>query len=333
MLSGNYTVFFVHPDYDDKQAAEIKDRFAECDEYSILLVTDRMSEGIDLEMANSMINMDLPYNPAKLQQRIGRLDRYIQQSDFIEIHNFALEGSIEEKQIETLQKRLDVFKTMIGGYESVISSQEDETDWTEDEVESKLKGAKDLIRLAEGSIVLRVIDTALDGVIGEKQREIHPIHSHLYLIIQRAMEILGASTNYDSEKGELILGLTEKLRRRILSSKNFIPWPDGKVRAAFERVNDDGFVTIQMSGRGATMGPLDPFLTACENLLWECENMGGNLELSEPILRGSKVANSRWITPENGEEVKSRTILEQIVSNDIEINNWKVISENEIIGK
>ena len=333
MLASKFKLFSVLPECDDKQAAEIKDKFAECDGYSILLVTDRMSEGIDLEMANSMINMDLPYNPAKLQQRIGRLDRYIQQSEFIEIHNFALEDSIEEKQIETLQKRLDVFKTMIGGYESVISSQEDEDEWTEDDVESKLKGAKDLIRLAEGSIVLRVIDTALDGIIGEKQREIHPIHSHLYLIIKRAMEILGATTSYDAEKGELKLALTENLRRRILNSKIFIPWADGRVRATFERVDDEGLVTIHMNGRDATMGPLDPFLSACENLLWGSENMDGNLNLFEPFLRGSKTSKLRWEHSESGEEIKSGVVLEQMESGIIEINNWKVISENEIIAR
>ena len=85
-----------------------------------------MSEGVDLEMANSIINIDLPYNPAKLQQRIGRLDRYIQESDFIEIHNLVLKDTFEERQVDILENRLNVFEAMIGGYEAIISPNEDE---------------------------------------------------------------------------------------------------------------------------------------------------------------------------------------------------------------
>ena len=52
-------------------------------------------------------------------------------------------------------------------------------EWSQDYIDSKLNGAGDLQRLAESSVVLRVIDSALDNIIGEKQREIHPVHSNL----------------------------------------------------------------------------------------------------------------------------------------------------------
>ena len=72
--------------------------------------------------------------------------------------------------------------------------------------------------------------------------------------------------------------IKDSLRNRLLSSKNFIPWNDGKVNAAFESVNDDGEIIIQMKGRNATFGPFDPFLIACETLLWNVESMSGEIE-------------------------------------------------------
>lgn len=322
MLRGRFQLFFVHPSADDNEATEVKNAFADCEEYCLLLVTDRMSEGIDLEMANSMVNMDLPYNPAKLQQRIGRLDRYIQESEFIEIHNLALKDSIEEKQIHTLEERLKVFETMIGGFEAVISSDENENDWTEETANAELGKANDLTRLAESSVVLRVIDSSLDGLIGEQQREIHPIHSLLHLIIQHAMQRLGATTEYDEQTGILKLKMTDKLRHRILGSKTFIPWSDGLVRAAFESVTDDGFILIKMKGRGATIGPLDPFLSACEQILWGVEGMSsGAPPHFDPILIGTKEGSPRW-KHEGYEVVNTRTILDEICRQELMIEYW-----------
>jgi superfamily II DNA or RNA helicase len=333
MISGRFNLFPIHPDLDDKEASEIKNKFADCDDYAILLVTDRMSEGIDLEMANSMVNMDLPYNPAKLQQRIGRLDRYIQESDFIEIHNLAIEDSIEEKQVETLEKRLKVFETMIGSYESVISSKGDEEDWTEDDLDKKLHRTNDLVRLAESSVILRVIDSALDNIIGQKQREIHPIHSNLYLIIKRAMEILGAQASYCSEKGEIKLTLPDRLRKRILESNVFIPWPDGRVRAAFESVDDNGKITIHMNGREATMGPLDPFLIACENLLWGVEGMNSIITPARTkSILGSSDSDNRWTlsSPKNKISISGSEILSKLSSGGMILGIWNSNNSSSI---
>ena len=73
ILPLKFNLFPVNPNMDDKSIPSLVNGFRECDDFAILLVTDKMSEGVDLEMANVMINMDLPYNPARLQQRIGRL--------------------------------------------------------------------------------------------------------------------------------------------------------------------------------------------------------------------------------------------------------------------
>ena len=117
-----------------------------------------MSEGVDFEMANATIDMDLPYNPARLQQRIGRLDRYTQTSSFIEVVNLVLEDTYEVKQIDVLNQRMEVFERIIGGYEQILSSDEEEI-YGPTTGEDLAKKTADLMEFAESNVVVRVIDS------------------------------------------------------------------------------------------------------------------------------------------------------------------------------
>lgn len=323
-----FSVYSVDPKQSESSDnSRIIKKFEDSEDYAILLVTDKMSEGIDLHMANTMVNMDLPYNPAKLQQRIGRLDRFIQKSKFIEIYNLVLEDTHETRQVEILSERMDVFGMMVGEYEPILVTDEDaETiEVMEAEMTSILE-SRDLDRLAEGNAILRVMDSALDGQIGDRQRELHPVHSRLHMLIQTALEKLGADTKWDEEPGEITVALSEDLRKAILDSKAFVPWGDGRVRAAFERVNNDGEITLKMKGRYATMGPLDPFIAACESILWHVEGIDSSLEdIDGKLILGSKSGSSRWQTIAAGEKAitSSQDVISQIVSREISFGGWQ----------
>jgi hypothetical protein len=141
------------------------------------------------------------------------------------------------------------------------------------------------------------------------------------------MQLLGATTEYDEHTGILKLKMTDKLRHRILGSKTFIPWSDGLVRAAFESVTDDGFILIKMKGRGATIGPLDPFLSACEQILWGVEGMSIDIESSsQPILVGSRKGMNRWSLL-GIDHVKPAEVIEKIRTQDLVIDSWEVDSK------
>jgi hypothetical protein len=130
----------------------------------------------------------------------------------------------------------------------------------------------------------------------------------------------------------LKLKMTDKLRHRILGSKTFIPWSDGLVRAAFESVTDDGFMLIKMKGRGATIGPLDPFLSACEQILWGVEGMPSTMKSSlEPSIIGSSESTPRW-SNSVGNEIKNRDILVSIESRKLVVANWILTVNNRIEG-
>jgi len=328
-----FSVFSVNPKSAESiDASNTIQRFEECEGYAVLLVTDKMSEGIDLHMANTMINMDLPYNPAKLQQRIGRLDRYIQESKFIEVYNLVLEGTHEIRQVDVLSARMNVFGEMVGEYEAILTTNDKEAtiDSQEGEIASLLE-SRDTDKLAESNVILRVMDSALDGQIGERQRELHPVHSRLHLIIQNALQRIGAQTNWDEESGEIQVEMSEDLRRAILNSKTFIPWGDGRVRAAFERVDDKGFVVLKMRGRHATMGPLDPFIAACESILWSIEGMNDSSDDSDQMkLIGSKDNHDRWQIIDDGEIsiTSGQDIISQITAGALLLGNWNINESN-----
>lgn len=92
-----------------------------------LVSTDAGGEGINLQFCYCMINFDLPWNPARLEQRIGRIDRIGQEKD-VRIFNFQLKGTVEDRVREILETKLELIKRQYGDdkYADVLSLLEDE---------------------------------------------------------------------------------------------------------------------------------------------------------------------------------------------------------------
>jgi SNF2 family DNA or RNA helicase len=87
---------------------------------SILLSSEVGSEGIDLQFCRFLINYDLPWNPMRVEQRIGRIDRLGQKADRISIINFSLVDTIEERILDLLYERINIFKESIGDLENIL---------------------------------------------------------------------------------------------------------------------------------------------------------------------------------------------------------------------
>lgn len=88
--------------------------------YSVLLSSEVGSEGIDLQFCRFVINYDLPWNPMRVEQRIGRIDRLKQTSPSISIINFSLKDTIEEYILEKLYERIKIFEESIGDLEEIL---------------------------------------------------------------------------------------------------------------------------------------------------------------------------------------------------------------------
>jgi superfamily II DNA or RNA helicase len=97
-------------------------RFADSPGGTILLTSEVGGEGLDLQFCRTLFNWDLPWNPMKVEQRIGRIDRIGQQSPSIDIINMIAEGTIEERVYERLYVRLDIIKQTIGDFEPILGN-------------------------------------------------------------------------------------------------------------------------------------------------------------------------------------------------------------------
>lgn len=79
----------------------------------ILISTDAGGEGLNLQFSNCVINFDLPWNPMKIEQRIGRVDRIGQQRDVV-VFNFVLADTVENRVRDVLEEKLDVILKELG---------------------------------------------------------------------------------------------------------------------------------------------------------------------------------------------------------------------------
>jgi len=98
----------------------IIERFRDSSNCNILISSEVGSEGIDLQFASIEINYDLPWNPMRLEQRIGRIDRIGQKREKIRILNFICQDTIEDKVMAKLYERIDIFKNSIGDIEEIL---------------------------------------------------------------------------------------------------------------------------------------------------------------------------------------------------------------------
>lgn len=112
----------IHGEIPMEERQEILDQFRDDEKINILLSSEVGSEGIDLQFCRVVINYDLPWNPMKVEQRIGRLDRLGQLADKITIINFAVEGTIEQKILDRLYDRIGIFENSIGELEPILGS-------------------------------------------------------------------------------------------------------------------------------------------------------------------------------------------------------------------
>lgn len=159
-----YTVRVMHGKVPLDERQRIMDAFR-AGQFQILLISEVGSEGLDFEYCGALVNYDLPWNPMRVEQRIGRLDRFGQKHEKILIYNFTVEGTIEDRILMRLYERIGVFRDSIGDLEPILA----------DEIES-VKGLLADARLtdAEREERARRIEIAL----AEKEHQIEQLREN-----------------------------------------------------------------------------------------------------------------------------------------------------------
>jgi ATP-dependent helicase HepA len=124
LQSPNIRLGLIHGDIPDDERREIRKRFALPKENSqaidLVLSSEVGCEGLDFQFCDALVNYDLPWNPMRVEQRIGRIDRYGQQSEAIAIYNLITPGTVDAEIYERCLVRIGVFRQSIGGSEEIL---------------------------------------------------------------------------------------------------------------------------------------------------------------------------------------------------------------------
>src|SRR5207302_8753034 len=92
------------------------------DAIDVLLSSEVGCEGLDFQFCDFLVNYDLPWNPMRIEQRIGRIDRYGQKSEAIAIINFVTPGTVDADIYERCLWRIGVFQHAVGGSEESLGT-------------------------------------------------------------------------------------------------------------------------------------------------------------------------------------------------------------------
>ena len=99
---------------------EAKRRFRD-GEADVLLCTDAAAEGLNFQFCGALVNYDMPWNPMRVEQRIGRIDRLGQAHPVIRIVNLHYEGTIETDVYRALRSRIGLFETVVGRLQPILA--------------------------------------------------------------------------------------------------------------------------------------------------------------------------------------------------------------------
>jgi len=117
-------ILVIHGDVDKDDRQQIEDQFNH-GEPRLLFATDAASEGIDLQHScHIMVNYELPWNPNRLEQRIGRIHRYGQDKE-VKVWNFQFEGTREGEIFELLQEKVENIRSQVGSTADVLGMLDD----------------------------------------------------------------------------------------------------------------------------------------------------------------------------------------------------------------
>jgi SNF2 family DNA or RNA helicase len=87
----------------------------------VLLCTDAAAEGLNFQFCGSLINYDMPWNPMRVEQRIGRIDRLGQKHAKIRIVNLHYEGTVETDVYMALRRRIQLFESVVGRLQPILA--------------------------------------------------------------------------------------------------------------------------------------------------------------------------------------------------------------------
>ncbi len=327
MVKEGVRLFFADPTDKDEKLQSLNDRLMETDGFAILLATDRMSEAVDLHAANCVVNYDLPYNPQDLQQRIGRVDRIVQEADEIHVHNFAVRGTVDEAIMTRIIERSKIFQAVVGGMEDVAKEMAVAFNARREvgEALGSLENHIDKRNLIEAGDEFRLVDRVFDDQIRSARIRHSPFLSREHVAVLEAFKRLSPGTNHSwyPEERILVLAVDRHLAKAIhdmLTPHKLGPKMVRELMVAAKT----GKLTLRFDPGQATVGPAHEFnrwvtemlsaLEGCEEPVLETSSQGLHGSISLVQIRGTMISDSIWI-PEPSESTMGEW-LDEIERNE-----------------
>jgi superfamily II DNA or RNA helicase len=118
-----YKCALIHGDVDESDREAELQRFEHDPEVRVLISSEVGSEGIDLQFCRIVVNYDLPWNPMRIEQRIGRIDRVGQKADRLTIVHFRMANTIEDRLFARLHAKLQIFENSLGDCDAILGEQ------------------------------------------------------------------------------------------------------------------------------------------------------------------------------------------------------------------
>lgn len=142
LKSRSYTTSLLNGSLDIDERNMVLNEFKT--QTNILISTDAGGEGLNLQFSDCLINYDLPWNPMKIEQRIGRIDRIGQKKD-VQIFNFVLCDTVENRVKDVLEEKLSVILNEVGidKYSDVLDNEISEMNFTDVYMKS-IRNPKDI---------------------------------------------------------------------------------------------------------------------------------------------------------------------------------------------
>ena len=240
--------------------SEVIERFRTNRMQQVLLSSEVASEGVDLQFSRVVVNYDLPWNPMKIEQRIGRVDRIGQKADKISIWNLLYANTIDERIYNRLCERLGIFERALGGMEVILG--DEVAQLTADLLREKLTPEQEERRIEQTALAIEQKRTDQEQVESQASeliahggyivQQAHAAHEFKHRITSEDLEaytrdylernVTGyefRQTNHAGKEflirlpGDLASQLQEYIRRSRMSSRTRIPSGE-RVRCVFD---------------------------------------------------------------------------------------------------
>ena len=159
--------------------AAIVDEFRE--RGTLLLATESAAEGVNLQFCSIVINYDLPWNPQRIEQRIGRCHRYGQKTDVLVVNFLNRKNEADQRVFELLDQKFNLFKGVFGASDDVLGAVESGVDlemriasiYQNCRTQEQVKEAFDALQLELDDKIKAGLDTARRAFLENFDAEVH----------------------------------------------------------------------------------------------------------------------------------------------------------------